>query len=80
MSPEQVVAILGAVAAALLAFGTVIQRISELRKDLNGRLQQLLDARADAARHEGELAGRDYVHQLYAPPIGPVHLVDDSDP
>lgn len=69
MSPEQLVALIGAVAGLLGALAVVLHNIAELRKDLNGRLQELIDARVEAAAKRGELTGRDFMHRLYAPPI-----------
>lgn len=69
MSPEQLVALIGAFAGLLGAVAVVLHNIAELRKDLNGRLQELIDARVAAATKDGELTGRDFMHRLYAPPI-----------
>lgn len=60
MTVEQFVAILVAITGLLGAFGLLIRQISELRADLNGRMQELLDHTRTAAMKEGELAGRDY--------------------
>lgn len=65
---DQVVPILGAVTALLVAFAAVLQRIESLRRAVNGRLSELLDAKTTQARKEGEMAGRDFVHRLYNPP------------
>lgn len=69
MNPEQLVALVGAVAALLTAVAVVLQRIGELRREINGRLTQLLEEATAAAEKRGELAGRDFIHRLYAPPI-----------
>jgi hypothetical protein len=63
LTAEQVTAVLVALAAVITALGVLLQRVHELRKDLNGRLTQLLEERATAARKDGELAGRDYERQ-----------------
>lgn len=69
MNPEQLVAVIGALAGLLLAVGMVLQRLGELRKDLNGRMAQLLQEASAAAEKRGELAGRDFMHRMYATPI-----------
>ena len=61
MSPEQLVAILGAVTALVIALGAVVRQIAELRKDINGRLSQLVETTRVAATKEGELLGRDHM-------------------
>lgn len=61
MSPEQLVAILGGFTALLGAVALVLRQLQELRKDLNGRLEQLLVAERERSLKEGELAGRDYI-------------------
>ena len=63
MSPEQITAVLTGVAGVIVAIGVLVHNITELRKDLNGRLSQLLASREEAARKDGELAGRDYMKQ-----------------
>ena len=60
MTPEQITALLAGLAGVLVALGSVFHNISELRKDINGRMSQLLEEHSAAARKEGELAGRDY--------------------
>lgn len=76
MSPEQLVAILGGLAGVIIAMALLVQRIGELRKDLNGRLEQLLEQTRAAAQREGELAGRDWAgsplgRRLGDPPAPP---------
>jgi hypothetical protein len=68
MSPEQATALIVAITGLVGALGIVLHNIAELRKDLNGRLQELIDARVEAAQKRGELAGRDFVHRLFTPP------------
>jgi len=58
---EQAIALFGALAAVITALGVLLGQLSSLRKDVNGRLTQLLEAEAARARKEGELAGRDYI-------------------
>lgn len=76
MTPEQVVGLIVALTGLLAAIGVVIRRLGELRKDLNGRLEQLLAATAEASRKQGELAGRDYIHAAEAAKLAPA----DSGP
>jgi hypothetical protein len=61
VTPEQLVAVLVAVAGVLTAVGIVIQQLAALRKDLNGRLTQLLEETRMRAMKEGELRARDYI-------------------
>lgn len=74
MSPEQLVAVLVAIAGVLTATGIVIQQLAALRKEINGRLTQLLEETRTGARLEGELRGRDQVaaqrRRFTDPPIG----------
>lgn len=63
MSPEQVTALVVAFTGLLAAIGVCIGQIAALRRDVNGRLTQLLQEVAAAERREGELAGRDFVHR-----------------
>ena len=60
MSPEQLVALVVALSGLLGAIGIVIGQVAALRRDINGRLTQLLEATAAHAAKEGELAGRDF--------------------
>lgn len=64
MTPEQLTALIGAGTAFLVAAVPVFVQIRALRHDIDGVMHELLDAKATAARKEGELAGRDFV----APP------------
>lgn len=60
MTPEQVVAIIVAITGLTAAIGVVLVQLAQIRKDMNGRLTQLVDHATTAARKDGELAGRDY--------------------
>lgn len=60
-TPEQIAAVGGVVVSMMGAFGLLLHQVAELRKDVNGKVAQLVEAAASAARKEGELAGRDYV-------------------
>lgn len=71
MTPEQIVALIVALTGLMAAIGVVIRQLGELRKDLNGRLEQLLVATSEASRKQGELAGRDYVHAAVQAKAGP---------
>lgn len=64
MSPEQLVAIISAVTALVVALVPLFVQIHMLRKDVNGRLTQLVDAASIAAEKRGELSGRDFMHRL----------------
>ena len=59
MTPEQGTALIVAAAALVTALGALIDQLHRLRKDLNGRLSQLVETTAMAALKQGELAGRD---------------------
>ena len=60
MTVEQLVAVLGGFTALLGALALLVRQVGELRKDLNGRLEQLVQVAAMAAGKEGELVGRDF--------------------
>jgi hypothetical protein len=64
VSPEQVVALLGALAAVLGALGIVLHNVAELRQEVNGRLQELLTSTALSAHRKGEMEGRDFMRRL----------------
>ena len=46
------------------AVALVLKQLGELRRDLNGRLEEMMGHAAAAARREGELAGRDFERQV----------------
>lgn len=64
MTVEQVVAVLGALTALLVAATALLVQVHLLRKDLNGRVTQLLDAAGMAREKRGEMAGRDFMQRL----------------
>lgn len=64
MSTEQLVALLGALTALIVAIGAVLQQLVMLRRTLNGRLSDLVETTRAAALKEGELRGRDHVLEL----------------
>lgn len=71
MSPEQLVSILGALTALVVAVGGLLIQVGKLRAAVDGVLHELVDARTTAAEKEGELRGRDFVAPGPAPPEDP---------
>jgi len=71
MNTEQATALIVAITALVAAVGTTYAQIRSLRRDvrvshelMNGRLQDLLDVSAIAAKKQGELEGRAFrAHQ-----------------
>jgi hypothetical protein len=61
VSPEQFVAIVVALTGAIAAVGVVLVQLAQLRREVNGRLTQLLEETREQGRLEGELRGRDHV-------------------
>jgi len=68
VTPEQLVAVLGGATALIAALTALFVQIANLRREVNGRLSQLLVEAVQAAEKRGELAGRDFIHRMYAPP------------
>lgn len=64
MSPEQVTALIGAITALVVAVSAVLLQVRGLRNDINGRVAQLIDTTAAAAKKQGELEGRDFMQRL----------------
>lgn len=58
MTVDQVVALIGAVTALLVALGAILAQLHQLRKDLNGRLTELVAVTAKASLAEGVIQGR----------------------
>jgi hypothetical protein len=58
VNPEQFTALLVALAAILAGFAAVLTQVVALRRQINGRLEQLLEQTRVAAKHLGELEGR----------------------
>lgn len=58
MTTEQLVAVLGAVTALVLAFAAVLRQVGELRREVDGRLTQLLELTRVSATAKGDLQGR----------------------
>jgi hypothetical protein len=57
---ESVTGLIVAITGLIAAIGVLVVQVKGLRKDINGRISQLLDAHGQAERKDGELAGRDY--------------------
>lgn len=64
MTPETIIAIIGAITALIVALTAMLVQLGKLRQEVNGRLTQLISESTAAARKEGELAGRDFMHRL----------------
>lgn len=56
MTTEQLVTILGAVAAVLAAVGKILYELRQYQHAVNSRLDQLLDVTRTSARAEGVLS------------------------
>ena len=61
MSPEQFAAVLIAAGGVLTALALVLAQVVALRRAVNGRMAELLEATRAAAHKQGELQGRDFV-------------------
>lgn len=74
MTPETIIAVIGAITALVVAVTAMLVQLGKLRQEVNGRLTQLIAEATDAARKDGELAGRDFMHRLLRdgpdPPAG----------
>lgn len=64
VAPESAVAIIGAITALVVALTAMLVQLGKLRQEVNGRLTQLIAEATDAARKQGELEGRDFMHKL----------------
>lgn len=69
MSPEQITAILTGVGGIIVAVTALVVQLRLIRKDLNGRLTQLIDTAALAAAKDGELKGRDFSRSRKRTPV-----------
>jgi hypothetical protein len=58
VSPEQITAVLGGLAAVIGAFGVLVAQVASLRKAVDGRLTELVEATRASAQAQGELVGR----------------------
>lgn len=68
MTPEQVVAIVGALTALAVAVAGVILQVRGLAASVNGRMGEMLRLAQLAAEKKGELEGRDYERSIPADP------------
>jgi hypothetical protein len=75
VSAEQATALIVALTGLLGSIGLLMRQIGALRRDLNGRLEQLLETTSTAARKQGELAGRDFASRQ--PELVDVQRVDN---
>lgn len=64
MTPEQAIALIGALTALVTAVSAAVYQLARLRGDLNGRMSQLIDAAAAASHKQGEMEGRDFMQRL----------------
>lgn len=72
MSAEQATALIVAVTGLVGAIGAVIVQVRLLRKDLNGRVSQLIEAATVSSHRKGEMEGRDFMRRLLSgPPQSP---------
>lgn len=75
MTPEQFVAILGALALLIGAVGGLLVQIRAMRIAVNGHLTALVAANTRAAQLQGELVGRDHERAIAAAdPVPSQHL------
>lgn len=65
---DQVVSLLAAITALVVATSVLLERIETLRTAVNGVLHELVTAKAEAAAKQGELEGRDFITRLKNPP------------
>lgn len=63
MTPEQGTALVVAITGLLGAIGLLIGQLVALRRDINGKMEELVRHASAAAEKRGELAGRDYQAQ-----------------
>lgn len=68
ITPEQFVAILGSIAAAIVAIGGVYVQVHQLHTKVNGRLTELLELTRTAALAKGKLEGPDPAPAGIQPP------------
>jgi hypothetical protein len=71
VTPEQLTAIIGALGTLVVAVVGLIVQLRLLRKDLNGRLSQLVETTRRGAQKQGELEGRDWTRERSKGPTGP---------
>jgi hypothetical protein len=63
VSAEQATALLVALTGLVGAIGVLVAQLHQMRKDLNGRLTELVATTKLAAQKTGELAGRDWTER-----------------
>ncbi len=66
MSAEQATALLVALTGLVGALSVLVVQLRQMRKDLNGRLTELVETTKLAASKTGELAGRDFAARSVA--------------
>lgn len=64
MTPEQALALMGGMTALITATAALLFQVRGLRKDIDGRMKDLVQVSAAAARARGELEGRDFMQRL----------------
>lgn len=77
MTPEQGTALVVALTGLLGAIGLLIGQLVALRRDINGKMEELVRHAAEAARKDGELVGRDYQAQRRRRTDVPLTDIDD---
>ncbi len=60
MTPEQLVAVIGAITALVAALGAVFVQLRQTHALINSRMTELLETTKMAAQAKGELAGREF--------------------
>jgi hypothetical protein len=58
VTPEQLVAVLGAITALIVAIGGLYVQFAQLHRQLNSRMDQLLELTKTSATAEGKLQGQ----------------------
>lgn len=64
MNVDGATALIVAVTGLVAAVGAVIVQVRGLRRDLNGRVSQLIDVATTASHRKGELEGRDFMRRV----------------
>lgn len=78
MPAETIIAVLGGITALVVAVTALIVQIQALRRDLDGRVTELVAHASAAARKEGELAGRDFMQRLHSTPGAPASALGEQ--
>jgi hypothetical protein len=66
VSAEQATALLVALTGLVGALSVLVVQLRQMRKDLNGRLTELVETTKLAATKTGELAGRDFSDRRFS--------------